>query len=91
MNTKSISKYRKLGNFSLEKINGGRVSVSASEVASAFGVCTTSGVAIGGAIGGAFGGNVVLPVVGSVPGYLAGGVLGGAGGTVAYGATCWWS
>ncbi|MCE2137237.1 bacteriocin, partial [Streptococcus thermophilus] len=24
-------------------------------------------------------------------GYLAGGVLGGAGGTVAYGATCWWS
>ncbi|PDX68233.1 bacteriocin, partial [Faecalibacterium prausnitzii] len=32
-----------------------------------------------------------LPVVGSVPGYLAGGVLGGAGGTVAYGATCWWS
>ena len=44
-----------------------------------------------GAIGGAFGGNVVLPVVGSVPGYLAGGVLGGAGGTVAYGATCWWS
>ncbi|MDI3552235.1 bacteriocin [Streptococcus thermophilus] len=40
---------------------------------------------------GAFGGNVVLPVVGSVPGYLAGGVLGGAGGTVAYGATCWWS
>ena len=44
-----------------------------------------------GDIGGAFGGNVVLPVVGSVPGYLAGGVLGGAGGTVAYGATCWWS
>ena len=49
------------------------------------------GAAAQGAIGGAFGGNVVLPVVGSVPGYLAGGVLGGAGGTVAYGATCWWS
>lgn len=63
MNTKSISKYKKLGNFSLEKINGGRVSVSASEVASAFGVCTTSGVAIGGAVG-------------SVPGAIAGGVLG---------------
>ena len=49
------------------------------------------GATVQGAIGGAFGGNVVLPVVGSVPGYLAGGVLGGAGGTVAYGATCWWS
>ena len=44
------------------------------------------GATVQGAIGGAFGGNVVLPVVGSVPGYLA-----GAGGTVAYGATCWWS
>ena len=51
----------------------------------------TGGATVQGAIGGAFGGNVVLPVVGSVPGYLAGGVLGGAGGTVAYGATCWWS
>ncbi|MFR4964083.1 MAG: Blp family class II bacteriocin [Streptococcus sp.] len=49
------------------------------------------GATVQGAIGGAFGGNVVLPVVGSVHGYLAGGVLGGAGGTVAYGATCWWS
>ena len=51
----------------------------------------TGGATVQGAIGGAFGGNVVLPVVGSVPGYLAGGVLGGVGGTVAYGATCWWS
>ena len=51
----------------------------------------TGGATVQGAIGGACGGNGVLPVVGSVPGYLAGGVLGGAGGTVAYGATCWWS
>ena len=49
------------------------------------------GATVQGAIGGAFGGNVVLPVVGSVPGWVGGGALGGVGGTVAYGATCWWS
>ena len=84
MATQTIENLNTLDLETLASVEGGGCSWGGADGATVQG-------AIGGAIGGAFGGNVVLPVVGSVPGYLAGGVLGGAGGTVAYGATCWWS
>ena len=84
MATQTIENFNTLDLETLDSVEGGGSSCTGT------GGATVQG-AIGGAIGGAFGGNVVLPVVGSVPGYLAGGVLGGAGGTVAHGATCWWS
>ena len=80
MTTQTINTFETLDFEALANVEGGGCSWGGA-----------GGATVQGAIGGAFGGNVVLPVVGSVPGYLAGGVLGGAGGTVAYGATCWWS
>ncbi len=80
MATQTIENFNTLDLETLASVEGGGCSWGGA-----------GGATVQGAIGGAFGGNVVLPVVGSVPGYLAGGVLGGAGGTVAYGATCWWS
>ena len=79
MTTQTMNNFETLDLESLANVEGGGCSWGGA-----------GGATVQGAIGGAFGGNVVLPVVGSVPGYLAGGVLGGAGGTVAYGATCWW-
>ena len=80
MATQTIENFNTLDLETLASVEGGGCSWGGA-----------GGATVQGAIGGAFGGNVVLPVVGSVPGYVAGGVLGGAGGTVAYGATCWWS
>ena len=80
MTTQTIENFNTLDLETLASVEGGGCSWRGA-----------GGATVQGAIGGAFGGNVVLPVVGSVPGYLVGGVLGGAGGTVAYGATFWWS
>ena len=84
MATQTIENFNTLDLETLASVEGGGCSWICADGAAAQG-------AIGGAIAGAFGGNVVLPVVGSVPGWVGGGALGGVGGTVAYGATCWWS